>query len=105
MKDQRITMTKSLFATLQEDKPTPWTKDEVKNCYNKEGFCFFYLKYLKEFKFEKKVRITEFQSFKLSPIALSTSLRFSSAALAALAPQQFALFGPQIVPAAPSDFP
>ena len=80
MKDKRITIAKSLFATLQEDKPTPWTEDEVKDCYNKEGFCSFYLKYLKESEFGKKVRITEFRSPKLSLVTSPISPRFSSAA-------------------------
>ena len=91
MKDKRVTIAKSLFATLQEDKPTPWTEDEVKDCYNKEGFCSFYLKYLKESEFGKKVRITEFRSPKLSPVTSPTSPRFSSAAPTAPAPSNAAI--------------
>lgn len=131
MKDERVTIAKSLYTTLQEDKPTPWTEDEVNNCYDKEGFCSFYLKYLKESEFGKKVKITEFRSPKLSPAASSTSPRFSSAAPAAPAPsnaaiapqstaqfagqipsqfatpapQDFAPPGPQTMPAAPPVFP
>ncbi len=86
MKNKCVIIAKSLFATLQEDKPTLWTKDEVKNYYNKESFCYFYLKYLNESKFGKKFRITEFWSPILSLVTSSTSLRFLSTALAASAP-------------------
>lgn len=56
-KGRKITVAKSLFNTLQEEHPTPWTEDEIKRCLDDEEFTSYAIQRLLETDFGRNPKI------------------------------------------------
>ena len=69
LKDPKVTISRSLFNTLQEETPTPWTEEEVTRCKTKEPFTSFHVLHLIETDFGRKPKWTV-----PSPIVSSASV-------------------------------
>ncbi len=96
-KQQRYTITRSLYEVLFEEKPTPWTETKIIACEKKEEFALYHINRLLDSDFGRKPRrfhaLTPTSPTRLPPAATSSTPAPS-------APAPFASPSPTLSPSA-----